>query len=175
MVLSINHSAWVMLATHADVASLRLAHQLPVPDTLLDPSVLAAARRDGQAEVILLLRLPFRQASRSAREFKAMTDAYDEALNALRVRLGLTSPLRAMPEFGLAGGVLKLRELESLFERGDPRVMAVVANRPAASPLLDTSIARMRMPLVWNHDAASYPESLYRLFADFSGIEHWPA
>ena len=161
VVLNINHRAWVTLATHADVASLRLAQPSPVPDTLLDPSVLAAARRDGQAEVIVLLRLPFRQASRSAREFKAMTDTYDEALNAVRLRLGLTSPLRAMPEFGLAGGVLKLSELESLFGRGDPRVMAVVANRPAAAPLLDTSIARMRMPLVWNHDAASYPESLY--------------
>ena len=161
VVLNINHRAWVMLATHADVASLRLAQSAPVPDTLLDPSVLAAARQDGQTEVLLLLRLPFRQASRSAREFKAMTDAYDDALSALRVRLGLTSALRAMPEFGLAGGVLKLSEVESLFGRRDARVMAVVANRPAAAPLLDTSIARTRVPLVWNHDAAAYPESLY--------------
>jgi hypothetical protein len=144
-----------LLREHGHVRSMKLQGFVDTRAAKFDPDALAAARRDGSAEVIITLRgnEPFQPGrgylpekawhSQSA----AMRRAFAEILAEHEGGILHVSDLSS-----IATVIARVSEpaLARIYRNADPRVLSVSANRPAAVPLLATSTVLVNMPGAWN-------------------------
>lgn len=140
----------VRLSESTAIRSMRpVGHVDPRPRHV-DLSATERARRDGAADVVLVLR----EAGAGGKLSRASQDAvkrtnrstFDDLLKGL----GPVTKLHDFSEFGAAHVRLTAAQLERLQQSPDARLLAVVDNKPIATTQLAASGPVMNMASAWN-------------------------
>ena len=152
LTLRLTREGVVKLSANDLVRSLKPVGFIDARPLTFNPDVLAAAQRDGAAQVIITIRTPMMGGNQSAASFAAQTQSHKRALDGLLADAGARSKLQDLAMFGAMAGRLTLAELEGLKASKDARLISVELNRPVASPSLATSTGQymMNMPVAWN-------------------------
>ena len=163
MPLRIGRAALRRLASSPDVATVELRNAAQPQTPLIDPVLVKTAQSEGLADALLLMVDPLPHGQMSRSEFERQRAAMGAAMQDLEKQYGTSSwQWRLLPEVGVISARLSLKQVQQLQSALDPRLAGVVADVVVGEPAMNKSTARMRMPLVWNHDAPAYPNAGFR-------------
>jgi len=129
--LVINAKGWLHLQLRQDIRSISMA-DAPLPPVKLDDRVLATARRDGVAGVVINLKTPEGYSPAEWRMSKQAWAAQEESLRSALVEIiGRADPraLASAQLFGSAASVgLTFEALRRLYVDPDPRIQSIQLN-----------------------------------------------
>lgn len=154
--LRINKEGLFHLKEHAEVRGMRLAGDPDVTAAHLDPEALAAARKDGYAEVLIdLQRFPGYsplQGKLPAQAWRAQDAAIKVAFAQILNRVEPSISGTAKNFEGLASMSVRLSRagIEQLYQAPDPRILGIFLSKPRAVPALAQSTVLTNMPQAWN-------------------------
>ena len=162
--MSVDLEAFLGLKEHLGIRAIRLAGYKDRRKATWDQEALATAQREGSVEVTISLRgsesFSPRSGYMSGQAWAAQEAAHRKAFADILTAAGAPEALDDVKN-GIGLGTISVRlnhaELDRLFQLSDPRLLAVVANRPIAKPLLSYAMDLINAKeALWdrNHDAA---------------------
>lgn len=161
ILVQVDKKALHALAHSPDVFKIELAGSADTRAQVLDTEAIEVAKRDGSAELLLMLRTPMPLAGLSTAEHGRMKTANARAFIAMMSENGITRNYRDLSEFGVVSVRLTLTEIQRLYASGDRRLLATSLNRPMGGVALATSTVQMNLPFYWNADSASFPPAVF--------------
>jgi hypothetical protein len=138
------------LATSDAVRSIKPLGYLDSRPTEIDPSALERAARDGEADVIVVMRDGYAGGKLSDASRAASNRSNRTALESVLAHARPGVIRQDFSEFGAVSARLNASELAMLASSGDKRVLAVTLDRPVASPQMTYSVPLMNMQSAWN-------------------------
>lgn len=147
--LRVNREGLEKLVNSKDVRGIKPVGFVDRRPTTFEDAAIAAAEKNGTAEVIITVRNPVAGGPVSKGSFDANSRSNKRTMDALLAGAGVASAVKDISVFGAASGHLSAAELKALRASADPRLLSVELNKPMATVQLMTSTAAANVPPAW--------------------------
>jgi subtilisin family serine protease len=154
--LRIDQEGLFALKEHSDIRALRLTKAPRSKTTTMDVDVLATARTDGFAGVMINLHQPFGYSPLMgrlpAKAWQTQLLNLNSLFDAIFASLGdgAVSEIKHYPGLATAYARLSLAALEQLDQYPDARIQSITLNRGMVQPQLGASTAWLNLPQAWD-------------------------